>query len=295
MAAFEIGSEHKPKPLCLVSNRPDFMICARSQQETKVCDFLMDLKEADVTEMMEVKRRKICMLSSYNQLVQCTSKQNTTALKRKRRSSYCLRRALTPFPISSCESNLRRLPLPPSKLHTSHPSLARQRSYSTIFCSSLLDRYPDLLSIPSKVLCISVGSSHQIPTLSSLGVGKKHTKGRIQDAIEEWEVVGIRSLDEWWRVRDLDVDDLAIAQRGECEDLVASANGDAEDFGGGGKEVGVVVEEGATKEGEVGELACKPKVGGVELRGREREAAEVGFGGGSWGAAEAVGRASLSF
>ena len=58
---------------------------------------------------------------------------------------------------------------------------------------------------------------------------------------------------------------------------MVGANGDAEDFGGGGKEVGAAVEEGAAKEGGVGELAGKPKVGGVELRGREREAAEVGF------------------
>ncbi|XXG50635.1 hypothetical protein AAC387_Pa02g4606 [Persea americana] len=86
--------------------------------------------------------------------------------------SYCLRRALTPFPKSSCESNLRRLPLPPSKLHTSRPWLARQRSYSTFFRSSLLNRRPDLLSTSSKVLCVSAGAGHQILALYSLGVGE---------------------------------------------------------------------------------------------------------------------------
>ncbi|KAJ8644706.1 hypothetical protein MRB53_006454 [Persea americana] len=113
------------------------------------------------------------------------------------------------------------------------------------------------------------------------------------------EVVEICSLDEWRRVHDLDGGDLADAQRGECGDLVAGANGDAEDFGGDGKEVGVAVEEGAAEKGGVGALASEPRVGGVELRGREREAAEVRFAGGygEWGEgpAKAVGRASLSF
>ncbi|RWR74784.1 hypothetical protein CKAN_00312800 [Cinnamomum micranthum f. kanehirae] len=86
--------------------------------------------------------------------------------------SYCLHRALTPFPKSSCESNLRRPPLLPSKLHTSRPWLARQRSYSTFFRSSLLNRHPDLLSTSSKVLCVSAGAGHQILGLSSLGVGE---------------------------------------------------------------------------------------------------------------------------
>ncbi|KAJ8639980.1 hypothetical protein MRB53_016674 [Persea americana] len=89
-------------------------------------------------------------------------------LKRKRRSSYCLRRPSR----SSCESNLHCLPLHPSKLYTSRPWLSRQCSYSTFFRSFLLDRHPDLLSTSSKVLCISTSAGHQILALSSLSVGE---------------------------------------------------------------------------------------------------------------------------
>ncbi|KAJ8639979.1 hypothetical protein MRB53_016673 [Persea americana] len=62
--------------------------------------------------------------------------------------------------------------------------------------------------------------------------------------------------------------------------------------GGGG---GGGVKEGAAEEGGVGVLAGEPRAAGVELGERERERAEVGFAGGSGGAVEAVGRASLSF
>ncbi|RWR77931.1 hypothetical protein CKAN_00643600 [Cinnamomum micranthum f. kanehirae] len=99
-------------------------------------------------------------------------------------------------------------------------------------------------------------------------------------------------------IHDLNAGDLADSQRGEGEDLAASG-GDTEDFGGGGKEVEAEVEEGAVEESGVGELAGEPRAGSVELGGSEREAAEVGFAGGSreWGegATKAVGRASLSF